>query len=104
MKLVLDLNLVWYMVSDPQIDDQNNGTVKRKGRGVTKKDDIFSWTPDMPKLKILHNEYGQPIDENARPLSSAIGCLVRKKMSTKCVDWRLVDINKKCQLWVDIKS
>jgi hypothetical protein len=57
-----------------------------------------------PKLKILLNEYGQLIDENARPLSSAIGCLVRKKISIACVDWRLVDINNKCELWADIKS
>jgi hypothetical protein len=104
MKLALDLSLVCYTVSDPQIGDQNNGTVKRKGRGVTKKDGIFSRTPDMPKLKILLNEYGQPIGENARPLSSAIGCLVRKKISISYVDWRLVDINKKCELWADIKS
>jgi hypothetical protein len=73
MKLSLDLSLVRYTISDPQIGDQNNGTLKRKGRGVTKKDDIFSRTPDMPKLKILLNEYGQPIGENARPHSSAIG-------------------------------
>jgi hypothetical protein len=104
MKLSLDLSLVCYTVSDPRIGDQNNVTVKRKGRGVTKKDDIFSRTLDMPILKILLNEYGEPIGENARPLSSAIGCLVRKKLSIDCVDWRLVDINMKCELWADIKS
>jgi hypothetical protein len=44
------------------------------------------------------------IGENARKLSSAIGCLIRKKISIAYVDWRLVDINKKCELWADIKS
>jgi hypothetical protein len=58
----------------------------------------------MPKLKILLNGYGQLVGENARKLSSAIGCLVRKKISIAYVDWRLVDINKKCELWADIKS
>jgi hypothetical protein len=44
------------------------------------------------------------IGENARKLSSAIGCLIRKKISIAYVDWRLVDINKKCELWAYIKS
>jgi hypothetical protein len=44
----------------------------------------------MPKLKILLNEYGQPIGENARPLSSAIVCLVRKKTSIACVGGLLI--------------
>jgi hypothetical protein len=52
MKLALELNLVCYTTLDLQIGDQSNGTMKRKGRGVTKKDDMFSWTPDMPKLKM----------------------------------------------------
>jgi hypothetical protein len=38
------------------------------------------------------------------PLSSAFGCIVRKKTSSAYVHWRLVDINKKCELWADIKS
>jgi hypothetical protein len=104
MKLALDLNLVCYTALDLQIGDQSNGTMKRKGRVVTKKDDIFSRTLDMPKLKILLNGYGQLVGENARKLSSAIGFLVRKKISISCVDWRLIDINMKCELWADIKS
>ncbi|XP_020400032.1 uncharacterized protein [Zea mays] len=89
---------------DLQIGDQSNGTVRKKGRGITKKDDIFSRTPDMPKLKISLNDYGQPIGENARQLSSVIGCQVRKKISIACVDWRLVDVKKKYELWTEIKS
>jgi hypothetical protein len=104
MKLALDLNLVCYTTLDLHIGDQSNGTMKRKGKGITKKDGIFSRTPDMPKLKILLNGYGQPVGENARKLSGAIGCLVRKKISIVCVNWRLVGINKKCELWANIKS
>jgi hypothetical protein len=33
MKLALDLSLVCHTISDPQIGDQNNGTVKRKRKG-----------------------------------------------------------------------
>ncbi|XP_020399890.1 uncharacterized protein [Zea mays] len=87
-----------------QNSNVNNGTKNRKGRGITKKDDIFSRTPDMPKLKILLNGYGQPIGENARQLSSVIGCQVRKKISIACKDWRLIDVEKKYELWDDIKS
>lgn len=90
--------------SGHQNSNVNNGTKNMKGRGITKKDDIFSRTPDMPKLKILLNGYGQPIGENARQLSSVIGCQVRKKISIACKDWRLIDVEKKYELWDDIKS
>ena len=42
--------------------------------------DIFSRTADMPKIKIIVNEYGQPVGENYRKFASAIGCQVRKKL------------------------
>uniref|UniRef100_A0A0A9EFA8 Uncharacterized protein n=1 Tax=Arundo donax TaxID=35708 RepID=A0A0A9EFA8_ARUDO len=29
---------------------------KRKGRSITRKDDIFSRTPNMPKIKIVLND------------------------------------------------
>lgn len=41
---------------------------------------IFARTPDMPKIIITLNEYGQPVGKNYRQLSSVIGCLVRKKL------------------------
>jgi hypothetical protein len=85
MKLASALNLVCYTALDLQTGDQSKGTMKRKGRGVTKKDGIFSRTPDMHKLKILFNMYVHPVGENA------------------CVDSRLVDTNKKCELWADIR-
>ncbi|XP_020407652.1 uncharacterized protein [Zea mays] len=44
------------------------------------------------------------IGKSARQLSSAIGCQVRKKLSIATTDWRLVDINKKYELWEDIKT
>jgi hypothetical protein len=103
MKLASALNLVCYTALYLQTGDQSKGTMKRKGRGVTKKDGIFSRTPDMHKLKILFNMYVHPVGENARKLSNVIGCLVRKKISIACVDWRLVDTNKKCELWADIR-
>jgi hypothetical protein len=67
-------------------------------------DDIFSRTLDMPKIKSLLNDHGQPIDKNARQLSSAIGCQVRKKISISCTDWRLIDGKKKYKLWIDMKA
>ncbi|WVZ90037.1 hypothetical protein U9M48_036370 [Paspalum notatum var. saurae] len=87
------------------IDDLRNGTnKKRKGRGITTLDDIFSRTPDMPKIKITMNEFGRPVGENSRKLSSAIGCQLRKKLSVGCDDWRLVDPKKKLEVWTDIKK
>eukprot|EP00267_Zea_mays_P041640 XP_020393558.1 uncharacterized protein LOC103628135 [Zea mays] len=68
-----------------------------------KMEGIFSRSPEMPKIKILLNDRGQPIGKSARQLSSAIGCQVRKKLSIATTDWRLVDINKKYELWEDIK-
>jgi hypothetical protein len=52
----------------------------------------------MPKIKIMVNEYGQPIGDDARRFSSAIGCHVRKKISVGCADWRLVDAEKKFEV------
>jgi hypothetical protein len=56
----------------------------------------------MPKIKIQLNEYGQPIGEASRKLSSDIGCVVIKTLSVGCDDWRLVDPEKKLQVWTDI--
>jgi hypothetical protein len=66
-------------------------------------EDIFSRERDMAKIKITLNEYGQPVGSNARRFSSAIGCYVRKKLSVGCVDWRLVDGEKKDEVWEDLK-
>jgi hypothetical protein len=52
----------------------------------------------MPKIKIQLNEYGQPVGEASRKLSSAIGCVVRKTLSVGCDDWRLVDPERHYQL------
>jgi hypothetical protein len=57
----------------------------------------------MPKIKIMVNEYGQPIGDDARRFSSAIGCHVRKKISVGCADWRLVDAEKKFEVWTDLR-
>ncbi|CAN6329991.1 unnamed protein product [Urochloa humidicola] len=87
------------------LDNEDLGTCKkRNGRGITRLDDIFSRTPNMPKIKIMLNGYGQPVDEDSRKLSSAIGCQVRKTLSIGCDDWRLVDIKMKLQVWDDIKE
>lgn len=58
----------------------------------------------MPKIKINLNERGQPIGKDCRKFSSAIGCLVRKKLSVACADWRLVDAEKKYEVWNNIKQ
>jgi hypothetical protein len=76
---------------------------KRKGRGITKLPDIFSRTPDMPKIKILVNEYGQPVGENVKRFTRAIGCTVRRKLRVGYSDWRLVDAEKKFKVWTIIK-
>jgi hypothetical protein len=65
-------------------------------------EEVFARTPDMPKVKVDLNEYGQPVGSRSRELASVIGCLVRK-ISVRCSDWRLVDVNKKSALWNDIK-
>ncbi|CAN6304132.1 unnamed protein product [Urochloa humidicola] len=85
-------------------DIDSNPPKKRKGRGITKLDDIFARTPSMPKIKITLNKYGQPVGKNARKFSSAIGCQVRKTISVACVDWRLVDGDTKYKVWTNIKA
>jgi len=72
---------------DLQNDDPTNSTKKkRNGRGLTKKNDVFSRTPDMPKLKISLNDRGQPIGKNSKELARVIGIEVRKKLSIACLD------------------
>ncbi|XP_025795604.1 uncharacterized protein LOC112875826 isoform X5 [Panicum hallii] len=86
-------------------EDTSNGTItKRVGRSITKMDHIFSRTPEMSKIKVSLNEYGQPIGKSGRQFSSVVGCHVRKKLSIAYKDWRLIDIEKKLQLWTDIKK
>lgn len=65
---------------------------------------IFARTPDMPKIIITINEYGQPVGKNYRQLVSVIGCLVRKKLSVRCYDWRLIDIEAKDAVWDEVKK
>jgi hypothetical protein len=65
--------------------------------------DIFARPPSPPKIKIMLNEYGQPVGENSRKFSSAIGCQLRKSISVACVDWKLVDAEKKVEVWTIIK-
>ncbi|XP_062182055.1 uncharacterized protein LOC133886331 [Phragmites australis] len=77
---------------------------KRNGRGITRKENIFSRTPDMPKLKIELNDYGQPVGENSKQFASVVGCQVRKKLPLGCDDWRLVDPEKKYELWTDLQT
>jgi len=76
---------------------------KKKGRGISRLDDIFSRTPDMPKIKIMLNEYGQPVGENSRRLAGAIGIQARRTLPLGCDDWRLVDAKKKLEVWENIK-
>jgi len=57
-------------------------------------EDVFSRTPDMPKIKIMLNEYGQPVGENSRRLAGAIGIQARRTLPLGCDDWRLVDAKK----------
>jgi hypothetical protein len=76
---------------------------KRKGKGITKLEDIFARGSEMAKIKIELNEFGQPIGNNSRKFSSAIRCHVRKKLSVSSVDWRLVDGEKKYEVWTDLK-
>lgn len=86
-------------------EDLLQGTEKkRKGRGITKMQSIFSRTPNMPKIKIALNEFGQPVGENSRKLSSVIGCLVRRNLPFGFDDWRLVDAEKKYKVWTEIKD
>jgi hypothetical protein len=89
-------------VEDAQTDDITSGTKKRAARGITKMDEIFSRTPQMSKIKVHLNEHGQPVGKTGRQLSSAIGCHVRKKMSIAHRDWRLIDIQKKLELWTEL--
>lgn len=85
-------------------EDRPNIPKKMGGRGITKLNDIFARTLDMPKIKINLNQYGQPFGQNCRKFSSAIGCLVRKTLSVACADWRLVDAEKKYEVWTSIKA
>jgi hypothetical protein len=64
--------------------------------------EVFARTPDMPKVKVILNEYDQPVGSTSRELASVIGCLVRK-ISVQYSDWRLVDVDMKSALWNEIK-
>jgi len=64
---------------------------------------IFARTPDMPKIIITLNEYGQPVGKNYRQLSSVICCLVRKKLSVRCSNWRLIDAEEKGAVWDEVQ-
>jgi hypothetical protein len=66
-------------------------------------DEVFARKPGMPKIKVMVNEYGQPVGENARRFSGAVGIHVRQKISIACADWRLVDPEIKDAVWADIK-
>jgi hypothetical protein len=83
--------------------DLHNSPPKKRKRSITRMDNIFARTPNMPKIKIILNEFGQPIGENCRQFSSAIGVLVRQTLSVGCSDWRLVDVEKKDQVWDTLK-
>lgn len=76
---------------------------KRNGRSITRMEDVFARTPDMPKIKITVNGYGQPVGKKYKQLTNAIGCLVRKKISVRCSDWRLVDIEQKDAVWDEVQ-
>lgn len=76
---------------------------KRNGRSITRMEVVFARTPDMPKIIITLNEYGQPVGKNYRQLSSVIGCLVRKKLSVRCSDWRLIDAEEKDAVWDEVQ-
>jgi hypothetical protein len=93
------LSFLKLLVTDVVNSPQN----KRKGRGITRLDDICARPPSMGKIKIMLNEYGQPIGDNSRRFSSFIGCQVRNIISVACVDWRLVDAEKKYEVWTIIK-
>ncbi|WVZ49389.1 hypothetical protein U9M48_000755, partial [Paspalum notatum var. saurae] len=73
-----------------------------KGRGITRLDDIFARTSNMPKIKITLNQHGQPVGNDCRKFSSYIGCLARKRLSVACADWRLVDAEEKYKEKYDI--
>lgn len=66
-------------------------------------EDIFARGSEVPKIKIELNDFGQPVGNNSRKFFSAIGCHVRKKLSVSSVDWRLVDGEKKYEVWTDLK-
>lgn len=66
-------------------------------------DEVFARKPGMPKIKVMVNEYGQPVGENARRFSGAIGVHVRRKISIACADWRLVNEDLKDAVWLEMK-
>ena len=57
----------------------------------------------MPKIKVMVNAHGQPVGDNARRFSGAVGVRVRQKISIACADWRLVDPHIKDEVWIDMK-
>ncbi|CAD6268749.1 unnamed protein product [Miscanthus lutarioriparius] len=42
--------------------------------------------------------------KNYRQLSSVIGCLVRKKISVRCSNWRLIDAEEKDAVWDEVQK
>ncbi|XP_021306476.1 uncharacterized protein LOC110431621 [Sorghum bicolor] len=67
-------------------------------------EDIILEPGSVPKIKIELNDKFQPIGENYRKLSSVIGVQTRKMLPVGCSDWRLVDPDKKMELWADIQK
>jgi len=48
-------------------------------------------------------QYGQPVGKNYRQLSTVIGCMVRKKLSVHCSDWRLIDAEENDAVWDEVQ-
>ena len=92
--MIFHTSLLYYFDADLQRSSQK----KSKGRGITRMDEIFARTPNMPKIKITLNQYGQPVGKNSRKFSSVLGCQVRRKISVGCSDWRLVKPEKKYEV------
>jgi hypothetical protein len=68
--------VLYSIVEDIQNDEQSNAAEKKRvGRGITKLENVFSRKLDMPKIQILLNARGQPVDESSKKFARAIGCL-----------------------------
>ncbi|XP_021838979.2 uncharacterized protein [Spinacia oleracea] len=71
-----------------------------KGRGANKT------KISKQRVFVEVNEYGQPISDSERQLSSLLGCLARdpRRLQLDCWDWRFLSQKKKDDVWEEAKQ
>ena len=81
------------------LDDQNK---KRNGRKRTRMHRVYDRTGQPPVL-VSFNEKGQPDGKNASEFNNFIATHVKSHIPLGHADWRLVPVEKKNGLMIELK-